>query len=78
MLSVNYTALIPVAIRGLQEQQAVIDRLEARMARLEQGRGPVLSSLFSDHLGSAALVALLPVGLIATLRRRKAQYLDKG
>lgn len=77
MLSVNYTALVPVAIRGLQEQQAVIDRLEARMARLEQGRSPVLASLFSDHFASAVVAGLLPLGLMMTLRRRKAQSLDK-
>ena len=70
MLSVNYTALVPVAIRGLQEQQAVINGLEARLARLERGQS-LLSSLFSDHLGAAAALCLLPLGFIASAWRKR-------
>lgn len=36
MLSVNYSGLVPVLITAVKEQQTIIDRLEKRLAALEQ------------------------------------------
>ena len=71
MLSVNYTALLPVMIRAVQEQQKIIERQNDRIASLEQGRAPALSSIFSGRLGEGVALGLLPLGLVAALRRRR-------
>jgi hypothetical protein len=73
MLVVNYTALLPLAIKAVQEQQRVIEQQEARLAALERGRGPVVSSLFSGGLGGGVALGLLPLGLVLALRRRGKQ-----
>jgi hypothetical protein len=65
-LTVNYTELVPVLIKTVQEQNARISELEARV------RAPVrLSSLYD--LGGGAALGLLPLGLVLAWRRRKDQ-----
>jgi hypothetical protein len=41
MLSVNYTALVPVMIKAVQEQQKIIEWQEARIDTLERRRAPL-------------------------------------
>jgi hypothetical protein len=72
-LSVNYPALLPVVIKAVQDQQAIIKTLEARIADLERRRQPALGSVFSGGAGPVLALALLPLGLLAgwSLRQRK-------
>jgi endosialidase-like protein len=58
-----------VLINAVKEQEKVIEQQEARLARLERGRAPIVSSLVSGGLGGVAL-CLVPLGLIAAHRRR--------
>lgn len=77
MLAVNYTALLPIVIKGVQQQQKVlreqeqrIQEQENRIAALERGRAPVMaSSMFSGALGPGFLLGLLGFGLSAALFR---------
>lgn len=79
MFSVNYTSLVPVLIKGMQEQektikdqQKVIQRLETRMTELERARRPGLASLFSEgNLMGGIALGLLPLGLVVAGRRRR-------
>jgi Chaperone of endosialidase len=78
MLSLNYLGLQPVLIKAVQEQEKTIQwqekalrGLEARIALLEHGRAPVMSSFSFGNLGTGIALGLLPVGLIAASRRRK-------
>jgi len=65
MLAVNYPALVPVLVKVIQDQ-------EKRIAALE-GRTPMMSSLVSlDGIGGLA-IALLPVGVVVAIRRRRKQ-----
>jgi hypothetical protein len=48
MHSINYTALIPVLIKGMQEQQNRISTLEERIAKLENA----LNAVSSDNMRS--------------------------
>jgi len=64
MLSLTYTDLIPVMAKAIQEQQKVIERLERE-------RSPVMTSSFSGGLGGGLALGLLPLGIIAALRRRR-------
>lgn len=52
----------------VQEQQALIEAQQARIAKLEQARPP---SVLSGGLGAGVVVALAPLGLLMGLRRRK-------
>ncbi len=77
MLSVNYTALLPIVIKGVQEQQKIVreqqQRLQQqgdRIAALERGRGPVMSSLLSGGLGQGTVLGMAAFALSALLRRR--------
>jgi len=71
ILSVNYTALLPVIVKAMKEQKITIDRQEERIAALERGRGPATSSLLTGGIGFAFAFGLLPIGLIAGRLRRK-------
>jgi hypothetical protein len=67
----NFTYLL---INAVQEQQKVIQRQEARIAALEQGKSPLASSLMSlGGIETGLVVGLLPVGLVVAVRRRKKQ-----
>lgn len=71
MLSINYVELLPVVIKAVQEQQAVIRQQDARIAALERERAPVTSSLFSGGLGGGLAAGLIPLGLIVAFRRNR-------
>lgn len=81
MLAVEYTALIPVLIKAVQEQDNTIRRQarlneeqERRIASLERAQKPVASSLTSGGIGIAGLgLGLLPLGLTVVRRRRRGQ-----
>lgn len=70
MLSVNYTALVPVLIKSVQQQEAVIREQQARIASLEHARGPILSSVFSGGTGGGLALGLLPLAFVAMRRKR--------
>lgn len=76
ILSINYTELLPVVIKAVQEQQKVIDLQEARISKLERERAPITSSLLPVGLGGGVALALLPLGLIVGTRRRKNNSLQ--
>ena len=76
-LSLNYTGLLPVAVKAIQEQQAIIKeqremllKQEARITSLEQRRAPAASRLPGAFGGSLAL-GLLPIGMFAILRKKR-------
>jgi hypothetical protein len=69
MLTVDYTSLIPVAVKAIQQQQAIIEKQERRIAELERGAAPVMSSMFSGGVGLSLGAALLPLGLFVARRR---------
>ena len=72
MLSVNYTALVPVMVKAIQEQEATIQKLNSRLATLESERTPVTSSVFPQVTRTNALcLGLFSLGLTAAFRRRK-------
>jgi len=80
-LGVNYTALIPVMIRSVQDQQKLIQdqqkklqEQETRIAALERGdKGGSVSSLVKDNLGAGLVCGLFPLGLVLAHRRKKEQ-----
>jgi hypothetical protein len=79
MLSVSYVGLLPLVINAVQqehkiveEQQAVITKMEARLAALENRNLRVVSSGPAGYFGTLAVVGLVPVGLVLARRRRKA------
>jgi hypothetical protein len=66
-LGMNYSELVPVLIQAMQEQQAEIESLEARLSRLEnRSDQPDIYSYLLSGIGAAGLV----MGLM-TLTRRK-------
>lgn len=71
MMSVDYIALLPVAIKAIQEQQATIKSQEARIAALERQRAPISSSAIPGGLAGLAALAIFPVGLLVAGRKRK-------
>jgi hypothetical protein len=74
MLSVNYTALIPIMIKVGQEQQRLIQRQEVRIATLERERSSVRSAFFSGGtLGETLALGWLPVALVVAVRKRRQQ-----
>jgi hypothetical protein len=68
MLGINYIELLPVMIRGLQEQQTTIQQQQARILKLEQERATTLSA--AVPLGGIAALGLLPIGIAFARRRR--------
>jgi hypothetical protein len=63
-------------INAVQEQQRVIQRQEARIAALEQGKTPLASSLPSlGGIKMAAAFGLLPIGMVVVARKRRKQKL---
>lgn len=67
MLGVEYSSLVPVLARSIQEQQKLIEKQQAQIAALERGRNPVLASIAS---GGALAMCLVPLGFVAGRRRR--------
>jgi hypothetical protein len=78
MLSVNYTGLIPVAVKAIQEQQvmireqqATIARQEARIQALEQR--PIVASMFSGGVNLSVAIGAFAALAFNVIRRRKQQ-----
>jgi hypothetical protein len=71
MLAVNYTGLVPVLVKSIQEQQAIIARQEARIQVLEQR--PLVSSMFSGGLDRSVAIGALCALVLAAVRRRKGR-----
>ena len=71
MLSVNYPGLVPVLVKAIQEQQAIIQKQESRIATLEQR--PIISSMFSGGINlTTALGAIVALAFV-TLRERRSR-----
>ncbi len=65
----NFTYLL---INAVKEQQKIIEKQEARIESLEQGRPPLTSSMSSlGGLEAGLMLGLLPVGVVVALRRRR-------
>jgi hypothetical protein len=76
MLAVNYTGLVPVLTKAIQEQQAMIRdqqltiaRQEARLAALEQR--PIVASMFSGGINLSMAVGAVAGLVLTVVRRRK-------
>jgi len=69
MLAVDYTALVPVLAKAIQEQHGTYQRLDARIATLEQR--PVMSSMFSGGMNKTMLIVMLGALLFAVVRARR-------
>jgi hypothetical protein len=65
---VDPSAFTYVLINAVQEQQKIIERQEARIAKLEQGDAPLIAF---GNIGGGLALGLIPLGLIAVQRRRK-------
>lgn len=77
MMSVNYTGIIPVILKGMQEQQKLIaeqqkliQRLDARVAEAERAPGAVQASLLSSPLNTGLALCMIPLGFFFAKRRR--------
>jgi hypothetical protein len=67
---VDPSAFTYLLINAVQEQHRIIEQQDARIARLERGRTPLMSSLVPYTFGSVGL-CLLPLGLVAAHRKRR-------
>jgi hypothetical protein len=72
-LLLNYNALLPLAIKAIQEQQKIIDAQAARISRLEQHRSSTMASMFSENWGVTSALLLAAAAGVAFHRRRAAQ-----
>jgi len=66
MLAVDYPALVPLLVKAMQEQQATIQRQDARIANLEQR--PIVSSMFPGEMGMLTALGALGALSFAALR----------
>jgi hypothetical protein len=78
ILSLNYTALIPVVIQAIQDQQKIIEKQQkaieqqdSRISKLQGGRSPLMLSAFSERVEMGVVLGGLPIGLLVLSRRRK-------
>jgi len=71
MLGLDYTALVPVLLKAVQEQQHMIQKQQAQIDELRQGRRPLASSVISDGAMVAVGIGVVPLGLLVAARRRK-------
>jgi hypothetical protein len=65
---VDPSAFTYVLINAVQEQQKIIERQEARIAKLERGDAPLVA--YGKLGGGLVALGLIPLGLIAVRRRR--------
>jgi hypothetical protein len=72
MLAVNYTAMVPVLIKSIQEQQETNKRLQAQIDALNQARVSTLQSSMMQPTTLFGGLALLPFACVQLFRRRKA------
>ncbi len=64
----NFTYLL---IRAVQEQQRIIERQEARLTDLEQGKPPMTSSMWTFGGVESAAAGFLLFGVFTLIRRRR-------
>jgi hypothetical protein len=57
--------------KAISEQQKLIERQEARLASLERGRSPLMSSIGQRGTWGALTLGLVPLGLVAAIRKGK-------
>ena len=70
MLSVNYTQLIPVLIRAVQEQQTIIEQQQAKIQTWEQQQRPAGASMFSVGPFEDVMLIVGAFGVVTVLLRR--------
>jgi hypothetical protein len=70
-LAMNYTGLVPVLVKAVQEQQAIIQEQGRQIAALQSERKSSVSLRSSDGIGVALAFGLLPMGLIVRRRLRR-------
>jgi hypothetical protein len=77
MMSVNYTGIIPVILKGMQEQQKIIaeqqkliQRLDARVAEAERSPNAMQASLLGSPFNTGLALCLIPLGFFFAKRRR--------
>jgi hypothetical protein len=70
MLALNYAGLVPVLVKAVQEQQAIIREQGREIAALQVGRKGS-ASLPSGGTGVALAFGLLPLGLFVGRRLRR-------
>jgi hypothetical protein len=75
-LAVNYSGLIPVLVKSIQEQQVIITKQEARIQMLEQR--PIVSSMFSGGINVSVAIGAFVVLMLNVIRRRKEQHKATG
>jgi hypothetical protein len=75
-LAVNYSGLIPVLVKSIQEQQVIITKQEARIQMLEQR--PIVSSMFSGGINVSVAIGAFVVLILNVIRRRKEQHKATG
>ncbi len=70
-LAMSYTGLVPVLVKAVQEQQAIIEEQGRQIAALQSARRSSLSLRSPDGVGIALAFGLLPVGLFVGRRLRR-------
>jgi hypothetical protein len=70
MLSIEYSALIPVAISAIQAQQLALDQGEAPLRTLELTCGTSAASFDLGAMGGGAALGVLPLGFVVARRLR--------
>jgi hypothetical protein len=70
---VDPSAFTYLLVNAVKEQQRIIEKQDARIATLEQGRGRVASSILTGGIGTGVALSLLPLGVVVALRRRKGE-----
>jgi len=58
-------------INTVQEQQRIIERQDARLTALEEGKPPMMSSMWSLGSLETAAAGLVLLGVVTVIRRRK-------
>jgi hypothetical protein len=71
MLGLDYTALIPVLVKAVQDQQRLIASQQAAIDRLQSSRAGVAFAPRGDGLLFGLSLGLVPLGMLVVVRRRK-------
>jgi hypothetical protein len=67
---VDPSAFTYLLINALKQQQRTIEKQEARIADLERHTPPIAASTAPGGLGAWAALALLPLGVLISRKRR--------